>query len=262
MTQAAPVKPAYEEVLGVTFRSSDLLTQALTHSSFANEYSGKHPIGDNERLEFLGDAILEVIVTDMLYHKYPDLDEGELTQIRAALVKTETLAHIGASFSIGEYLRIGRGEENTGGRERTTILCQGFEAVIGAMYLDSGLKTAADFVMPSLLEWVERILEHSLHIDARSELQEHVQAKLSITPIYRVAGEDGPDHAREFHVEVALGEHIIGAGTGNSKRSAAQDAARAALEYIKQEGLPDSIEFTTMEITAKISVETESEAPP
>ena len=151
MTQATNAKPAYEDILGVKFHNRDLLTQALTHRSFVNEYDGDQAILDNERLEFLGDAILDVVVADMLYHKYPDAAEGALTQLRAALVKTESLARIGASFNLGEYMRIGHGEENTGGRERVTILCQGFEAVIGAMYLDRGMKAVAHFVMPSLL---------------------------------------------------------------------------------------------------------------
>ena len=250
MIQAADAKPTCEDLLGIRFHNSDLLIQALTHSSFVNEYSGDQAIADNERLEFLGDAILDLIVADMLYHKYPDVSEGELTQLRAALVKTESLARIGISFRLGDFLRIGRGEENTGGRGRMTILCQGFEAVIGAMYLDRGLKTVVDFVMPSLLELLDYILENSLHIDARSELQERIQAKLSITPSYRVAGADGPDHAKEFRVEAALGDTIIGSGSGASKRLAAQDAARAALEYLERAGLPDSVEFTAIEISA------------
>ena len=258
MTKATDAKPAYEDILGLKFHNRDLLAQALTHRSFVNEYNGDQAIPDNERLEFLGDAILDVIVADMLYHKYPDVSEGELTQLRAALVKTESLAHIGAHFKLGEYLRIGRGEENTGGRERMTILCRAFEALIGAMYLDSGMKAATDFVTPSLLKLLEYVIENNLHIDARSELQERIQAKLSIAPSYRVAGEDGPDHAKQFQVEVALGDHTIGAGIGSSKRSAAQEAARVALQYLEQEGLPDSIEFTTVEITTTASDEEQS----
>ena len=255
MTKAADAKPGYEDILGLKFHNRDLLTQALTHRSFVNENGGDPAIRYNERLEFLGDAILDLIVADMLYHKYPDVSEGELTQLRAALVKTESLARIGAYFKLGGYLRIGRGEENTGGRERMTILCRAFEALIGAMYLDSGMKATADFVMPSLLELLEYVIENNLHIDARSELQERIQAKLSIAPSYRVAGEGGPDHAKEFQVEVALGDHIIGCGIGSSKRSAAQEAARVALQYLEREGLPDSIELTMDEITEEVSDE-------
>lgn len=260
MTKATHTQPTCEDVLGVRFHNGDLLTQALTHSSFVNEYSGDQALEDNERLEFLGDAILDVIVTDMLFHKYPDVAEGELTQLRAALVKTESLARISANFRLGEYLRIGRGEENTGGRGRLPLLCAAFEAVIGAMYLDSGMKTVADFVMPSLLETLDYIIENNLHIDARSELQEKIQAKLSVAPSYRVADEDGPDHAKEFRVEVTLGNQIIGAGSGTSKRSAAQEAARVALQYLEREGLPDSVEFTNDDTTAAVSDNCQSQA--
>lgn len=235
-----PVLPPFELILGVEFNNRDLLTQALTHRSFVNEYDGAGTVRDNERLEFLGDAILDVIVAEMLYRRFPDVTEGELTQLRAALVKTESLAIIATEFNLGEYLRIGKGEENSGGRTRLNNLCRGFEAVIGAMYLDSDLKTVEDFVMPSLVNLLNYVLEHNLHIDARSELQERIQATLSITPSYRVAGADGPDHAKEFHVEVVIGNTIIGAGNGTSKRAAAQSAARAALIHLQEKGFPEA----------------------
>lgn len=231
---------SYQDVLGVRFHDPDLLTQALTHRSYVNEYGPEDSsVRDNERLEFLGDAVLDILVANMLYRKYPHVSEGELTQLRAALVRTESLAHIGAQFKIGEFLRIGHGEEITGGRQRITILCRAFEAVIGAMYLDGGMKTVEGFVMPSLLELLDFVIENSLHIDARSELQEQIQARLSVTPNYRLAGAEGPDHAREFRVEVTIGESIIGSGIGPSKRAAAQDAARAALQQLEAVGLPE-----------------------
>lgn len=246
MTKSTDTKPSFEDILGVQFQNSDLLTRALTHRSFVNEYDGDEDIRDNERLEFLGDAILDVIVADMLFTRYPDVSEGELTQLRAALVKTESLAMIGSKFKLGEYLRIGRGEESTGGRERVNNLCRGFEAVIGAMYLDSDIKTVEDFIMPSLLELLEYVLENNLHIDARSELQEQIQAKLSITPSYRVAGADGPDHAKEFHMEVTIGDVVIGEGVGTSKRAAAQEAARTALLHLQEKGFPEGVEVKPM----------------
>ena len=230
-----------EDALGVAFRDPQLLIQALTHRSFVNESGNDQSTGDNERLEFLGDAVLDIIVADMLYHKYPDVSEGELTQLRAALVKTDSLARLGAQFQIGKALRVGHGEEISGGRERASILCRAFEAIIGAMYLDRGMQTVVDFLMPSLNDLLDHILEHNLHIDARSELQERIQARLSIAPSYRVAGADGPDHAREFRVEVSIGESIIGSGIGASKRTAAQDAARDALQQLEADGLPESI---------------------
>jgi len=231
--------PAFEEQIGVSFHNRELLTQALTHRSFVNEYDGDAL--DNERLEFLGDAVLDLIVADLLYRKFPLVDEGELTQLRAALVKTESLAHLGVNCRLGEYLRIGHGEELSGGRERQTILCRAFEAVIGAIYLDRGLEAVKDFVVPPLLDLLNHIISEGLHIDARSELQERVQARLNITPDYHVAGAEGPEHAKRFRVEVAIGDKLIGRGSGGSKRAAAQDAARAALKQLEADGLPDAL---------------------
>ena len=230
---------AFEAALGIEFHDPDLLTQALTHRSFVNEYDGDAL--DNERLEFLGDAVLDLIVADLLYRKFPRVDEGELTQLRAALVKTESLAHLGVNCRLGEYLRIGHGEELSGGRERQTILCRAFEAVIGAIYLDRGLEAVTDFVVPPLLDLLDHIIAEGLHIDARSELQERVQARLNITPDYHVAGAEGPEHAKEFRVEVAIGDRLIGRGRGGSKRAAAQDAARAALKQLEADGLPEAL---------------------
>lgn len=244
MAVTRETKLSYEDILGVNFHNRKLLTQALTHSSFVNERGHDVCVSDNERLEFLGDAVLDIIVADLLYRKYPDISEGELTQLRAALVKTDSLAHLGTLFQVGAYLRIGHGEELSGGRERATILCRAFEAVIGAMYLDRGLNTVEDFVTPSLLDLLDHVIKHNLHIDARSALQERIQARLAITPSYRVAGADGPDHAREFRVEVTIGDSIIGAGIGASKRAAAQEAARAALLQLEAQGLPDSIDLS------------------
>lgn len=242
MTNITETLPPFEKILGIQFNNADLLTQALTHRSFVNEYDGEGEVLDNERMEFLGDAILDVIVADMLFKKFPDVSEGELTQLRAALVKTESLALLATNFNLGMYLRIGHGEESSGGRERQNNLCRGFEAVIGAMYLDSDIKTVEGFILPSLNELLDYVLEHNLHIDARSELQERIQASLRITPSYRVAGADGPDHAKEFHVEVTIGETIIGTGIGTSKRSAAQEAARAALQHLEEKGFPEPVE--------------------
>ena len=182
---------AFADALGISFRDPALLTQALTHRSFVNEYDGE--ARDNERLEFLGDAVLDLIVADMLFRLYPSVDEGELTRLRAALVKTESLARLGASCRLGEYLRIGHGEEISGGRERLTILCRAFEAVIGAIYLDQGMSAVGDFVVPRLRELLAHIIDNSLHIDARSELQERIQARLNVTPDYRVTGAEGPE---------------------------------------------------------------------
>lgn len=232
---------AFAAVIGIAFHERALLTQALTHRSFVNENEGDGDGRDNERLEFLGDAVLDLIVADMLYRKYPHVDEGELTQLRAALVKTESLAHLGRNCRLGEFLRIGHGEELTGGRGRLTILCRAFEAVIGAIYLDQGMEAVINFVVPPLLELLEDIIAKGRHIDARSELQERIQARLNITPDYRVTGAEGPEHEKEFCVEVAIGDQLMGSGSGGSKRAAAQEAARAALKQLEAEGLPEAL---------------------
>ena len=241
MSEKGDATASFEAALGIKFRNPELLTQALTHRSFVNEYEGAGSTPDNERLEFLGDAVLDLIVADMLYRKFPHVDEGELTQLRAALVKTESLARLGARFRLGEYLRVGHGEEISGGRERLTILCRAFEAVIGAIYLDQGMDAVIDFVVPPLLELLDHIIERGLHIDARSALQERIQARLNITPDYRVTGAEGPEHAKEFRVEVAIGDTFIGSGVGSSKRAAAQEAARAALKQLEADGLPEAL---------------------
>ncbi|MCY3796855.1 MAG: ribonuclease III [Chloroflexi bacterium] len=232
---------AFEAILGIEFHDLSLLTQALTHRSFVNENEGDGDGSDNERLEFLGDAVIDLIVADMLFRKYPHVDEGELTQLRAALVKTESLAHLGRNCRLGEFLRIGHGEELTGGRGRLTILCRAFEAVIGAIYLDQGMDSVVDFVLPPLLALLDDIIKEGAHIDARSELQERIQARLNITPDYRVTGAEGPEHEKEFRVEVAIGDRLIGSGIGGSKRAAAREAARAALKQLEAEGLPDAM---------------------
>ena len=231
---------AFAEILGIRFNRPELLTQALTHTSFVNEYEGEAAVEDNERLEFLGDAVIDIVVADMLYRRFPDASEGQLTQLRAALVRTESLAQIGARFRLGQFLRIGHGEEITGGRERLTILCRGFEAVVGAIFLDRGLDAVAEIVIPPLIELLDQVIQDKLHIDARSELQELTQARLSIIPSYQVVGSAGPEHDKEFRVQVALGETVIASGSGRSKRSAAQAAARAALDRLEVDGFPDS----------------------
>lgn len=237
-TEANRSGTAFEEQMGIRFRAPALLNEALTHRSFVNEYAGDGNVKDNERLEFLGDAVLHIIVTDLLYSKYPGLNEGSLTQLRAALVRTESLAKLARDCRLGDFLQIGRGEELSGGRLRASLLCGAYEALIGALYLDRGLAAATAFVTPPLLRMLEGVVEQGLHIDARSELQERIQASLNVVPDYRVAAAAGPEHDKEFRVEVTLGEQIIGSGLGKSKRAAAQSAARKALRYLEEHGLP------------------------
>jgi ribonuclease III len=228
---------AFEGILDVKFQNPELLKRALTHRSFVNEVEAD--LNDNERLEFLGDAILDFIVADMLFRRFPDVSEGELTQLRAALVRTDSLAILAANCQLGNYLLIGKGEENSGGRTRTNNLCRGFEALIGAMYMDGGLQVVKDFVLPRLKTLLAYILEHDLHKDARSILQERSQAELRFTPVYRLVDAAGPDHEKEFLVEVLVGDVVIGEGIGTSKRTAAQTAARNALKEIEENGWSD-----------------------
>jgi ribonuclease III len=224
----------FEEIIGVSFNNPALLRQALTHRSFINE--AEEPLLDNERLEFLGDAILDFVIGDMVYRRFPDVQEGELTQLRAALVKTDSLAVLAQDVRLGEFLLIGKGEEARGGRSRITNLCRGFEAVIGAIYMDRGLDRTKDFLLPRFSRLLDYVLEYSLHKDARSILQERSQADLHITPLYRVVDSMGPEHEKEYRVEVMVGNVVLGEGKGASKRTASQSAARDALTRVDAEG--------------------------
>ena len=223
-----------ENNLNIAFEDFSLLERALTHSSFLNE-NPLSALEDNERLEFLGDAILDFIVGAYLYNRFPEMKEGELTSLRAALVRSSTLADFSRQLEIGHYLRLGYGEEENGGRERTPLLCAAFEAVIGAIYLDQGLGEVKNLVEPLIAPKLADIREKSLHIDAKSEFQVWSQAKYNITPHYEVVGESGPDHAKTFTVQVMIGEDLWGTGSGTSKQVAAQTAARQALEMVREE---------------------------
>jgi len=227
----------FEEIIGVRFRQPELLRRALTHRSFVNEV--EEDLRDNERLEFLGDAVLDFVVADMLFRRFPDVSEGELTQLRAALVRTDSLAILAADCELGDYLLMGKGEVNSGGRTRVNNLCRGFEAVVGAVYIDSGLDAVKHFVTERLESLLEYILENDLHKDARSMLQERSQAELRFTPVYRVVDASGPDHEKEFFIEVVVGDIVIGSGNGTSKRAAAQAAARSALQQLEDVGWPE-----------------------
>jgi ribonuclease-3 len=225
----------FQTIIGVQFRESRLLQQALTHRSWVNEQETSQ-IGDNERLEFLGDAVLDFMVGDILYRRYPDMPEGDLTRLRAALVRTESLAKLAQQIHIGDFLLMGRGEEANGGRERMTNLCGAFEAFIGALYLDQGLEAVRIFFSPLLDSLLEYIISRSLDKDARSLLQEWSQSRLNITPVYHTLSATGPDHQKEFVVEVRIGEVLKGRGAGRSKQAAAQAAAREALRQVETAG--------------------------
>lgn len=210
-----------------SFQDPGLLRRALTHRSYRNE----HPeaIEDNERLEFLGDAVLDFVTGAWLYNRFPEMTEGQLTRLRAALVRTKQLADFAGAFDLGARLLLGKGEEDTGGRERESLLCATFEAMVGALYLDSGLDRVASFVQPLLGQASVRVLEQQTDVDARSILQEWAQAELGLTPSYRTVEEAGPDHIKTFTVQVRIGSEVYGAGVGRSKQTAALAAAEEAL---------------------------------
>ncbi len=218
----------FSENLGVTFRDVSLLSRALTHRSYLNENPGS-VLEDNERLEFLGDAVIDFVVAGFLYHRFPEMDEGALTALRAALVRAESLAGFARQIDLGRYLRLGLGEEENGGRERTPLLCATFEAVAGAIYLDHGLEQARAFIEPLIRPALEQIRAEELYKDAKSEFQVWAQARFNVTPHYRVSGSEGPDHARTFTVQVLVGPEVWGEGRGRSKQVAAQAAAAEAM---------------------------------
>ncbi|HVU10312.1 MAG TPA: ribonuclease III [Phototrophicaceae bacterium] len=214
------------------FKNAALLEQALTHRSYVNEHDEAER--DNERLEFLGDAVLDFVSGEMLYERFPEMPEGDLTRLRAALVRTESLAALAVKCRLGEALRMGKGEEKGGGRERPNNLCGGFEAVVGALYLDQGVEAVRVFVMPQLLERLEQVFAEQLDKDARSVLQEISQAQYNLTPAYRLVDSSGPEHEKEFTFEALIGAQVVGRGIGRSKQAASQAAAQNALERLEQ----------------------------
>ncbi len=215
-----------ENRLGVKFQDRSWLKQALSHRSYLNENRG-WPLGHNERLEFLGDAVLELIVTDYLFRKYPRKPEGELTEHRSALVNMESLSTLATNLGMNDFLLLSRGETKDRGRARTIILGNAFEAVIGALYLDQGYAAADRFVTAHLLSKADEIIAKPR--DAKSRLQEIVQSTLRVTPTYQTLEATGPDHGKQFVVGVYFGLDLVAKGNGLSKRRAEEDAAQAAL---------------------------------
>jgi len=220
--------------LGLVFKDKTLLQRALTHRSYLNENPG-YSLDDNERLEFLGDATLDFITAEYLYHRFPEMDEGQLTSLRSALVRTEKLADFSERIDLGHYLYLGKGEEESGGRERAPILCGAFEALMGAIYLDQGLNVVRDFFIPLIKPEIENILETKSDKDPKSLFQEMAQSWRKITPTYHSLAEEGPDHAKVFTVGAFLGERCYGQGKGPNKQQAAQSAAEVALKQLQKE---------------------------
>ena len=220
----------FQAMTGYQFQQEGLLKQALTHSSYANEkLMKKH--SDNERLEFLGDAVLEVVSSEFLFLNYPDYPEGDLTKLRASLVCEPTLAFCTNELHLGDYLYLGKGEDQTGGRKRKSILSDALEAVIGAIYLDGGFASAKEFILKYILTDIEH---KQLFYDSKTILQEIVQAKYTEELNYQLMGEEGPDHDKRFIVEARIGTQVIGQGIGHTKKAAEQEAAYQALLKINE----------------------------
>ena len=217
-----------ESVLGVSFRDQGLLKEALTHRSYLNE-NPKWPLPHNERLEFLGDAVLELVVTEHLYAQFPDSPEGRLTAVRAALVNYQSLAAVGKKINLEDFIFLSRGEAKDTGRAREGILANAMEALLGAIYLDQGYGAVKRTIAMLILPEVERVIAEEKYRDPKSLLQEKVQTRFKITPVYKVLGENGPDHDKTFEVGVFVNDELCGKGEGPSKQEAETKAAEAAL---------------------------------
>ena len=223
-----------EKKLNYTFRNSELLQEALNHSSYTNEHRSAH-LHSNERLEFLGDSVLGFVTAEFLFLRHPEAPEGDLTRIRAALVCEQSLYEVAQRLDLGQYLKLGRGEEAGGGRERTSILADAVEAVFAAVYLDGGIDAARELIHRCLLDVQRESVVEERRRDYKTALQELVQRQADQVLTYRMAGEQGPDHAKTFRAEVLLNGAVIGAGDGHSKKEAEQAAAKAALEALDEE---------------------------
>jgi len=219
----------FEKKIGLKFKKNDLLVQAFCHRSYLNENPGSG-MENNERLEFLGDAVLELVVTEYLFDEYPKKSEGELTNWRAALVNAKMLSETASELGFNDYLLLSKGETKETGKARQYILANTFEALIGAAYLDSGYKKCRDFIRKNLIVKLPEIIEKGLFKDAKSSFQEEAQERTGITPSYKVLKEWGPDHSKNFIVGVFLSSELAGEGEGSSKQEAEVEAAKAALE--------------------------------
>ncbi len=214
--------------IGIKFNNPEILKTAFVHKSYLNEHRDEK-ISNNERLEFLGDAVLELVATGHLFEHYPDQDEGTMTTFRSALVKGKHLAEISQSLELGTYLFLSRGEENSGGREKSYILANTLEALIGAIYLDRGYTAAAKFIRKFILKRLDEIIKKGLYIDAKSNFQETCQEREGITPHYELLSSEGPDHNKNFTMGAYIGTELIAKGHGGSKQKAEDEAAKNAL---------------------------------
>jgi ribonuclease-3 len=221
-----------QKKLGISFRRQPLLVQAFVHSSYCNE-NPDCAYRSNERLEFLGDALLNFVVTEKLYEEFPELTEGELTEIRASLVCRETLAELASALELGKYLLLGRGEESSGGRGKIGNLANTMEAVMAALYLDQGLAKTRRFILTQLKPQLEKIKTGNAMPNYKSSVQEFIQGQKGPTPVYRLVEATGPDHSKQFTAEILVDGEVLGKGMGRSKKVAESQAARAAWEKLR-----------------------------
>lgn len=219
----------FQGVIKYEFQNVDLLKKALTHSSYVNE-ERMNSTENNERLEFLGDAILDAVISDHLYRSLNDVEEGELTKLRSIIVCERSLASCGIELSVGDYLHLGKGEINSGGRSRSSIIADAVEAIIGAIYLDRGWNAVQDFVIRTFYALIKDAIAGRLHMDYKSEIQERLQSNGEADISYIIEKEEGPDHDKVFYTNLLFKGKIIGSGSGRSKKEAEQKAAKQALE--------------------------------
>ena len=219
------------EMLKISFNDLSLLEQAMVHSSYLNENPSYAPFS-NERLEFLGDAILGFIVAEKLYQDFPDLTEGEMTRLRSVLVRRDTLARLARDVKLGDYLYLGKGEEASGGRYKSANLAGAMEAVVAAVFLDQGLTITRELVIKLFDEELQKVMRQGAEVDYKSQLQELIQSRYQLTPDYRLIEATGPDHDKRFTVEVMLGDTVLGRGSGKSKKMAETEAAHSALAQL------------------------------
>ncbi|MDO8885358.1 ribonuclease III [Candidatus Oleimmundimicrobium sp.] len=221
-----------EQCLGLVFFNKNLLKVALTHKSFTAETNDEVEV--NERLEFLGDAVLELVITDFLYNHYPNLEEGNLAMLRANIVNAEVLAKLAKNIGLGKYIFMSKGTELTGGRRQVSILGDCLEAVLGAVYLDQGIEKTKEFILTIFQEEIKRQASKEKYLDLKTNLQEYTMKKFQILPLYKITREEGSVHDRTFFAEVGVGDHVWGKGKGKSKKKAEQEAAKEALQKLQK----------------------------
>jgi ribonuclease III len=227
-------RKAVEEAIGYSFCDNERFVEAITHKSFSNEQILIDSSPHNERLEFLGDAVLELIVSEYIFKHFPELAEGQLTRIRAEVVNERSLAEIGRSLGLGEYLLLGKGEEQSGGRQKRSLVADAFEALLGAVFSDGGFEKTRTVVLPLFLDIIHQAASRKEGIDFKTRLQEWLQARKQGIPVYKLISAEGPDHKKTFTSQVSCGGKILGEGRGKTKKAAEQEAARQALKGLEE----------------------------